>query len=68
MMTQSASDADYSLGHAAFVKYLNRLNPMGCTKRLGESGASEEELFQLEAQIGFTLPNDYPQFHARVER
>ena len=35
---------------------------MEITKRLSEFGASEEMLNQLEAQGGFTLPDDYRRF------
>lgn len=39
---------------------------MKITKRLSEAGASDEALSQLEAQLGFTLPNDYRQFMAEI--
>lgn len=38
---------------------------MEITKRLSEFGASEEVLKQLEARIGFMLPDDYRRFMSK---
>jgi len=39
---------------------------MGIAKRLSDAGASDEELSQLEASIGSTLPGDYRRFMSEL--